>query len=1602
MKANKNLQRLLSILLSGAMIASAPMSAWADDFTDAAAQVESVQTEENTQDEVQQDAADADAADAVADTAEDVSSSEDAALQEDTQDDLQEETPEELETPEDQSQAEEPGDDSAAGFTDGDQAALSAGDTTEGTTDNNEKPAFKTIKFAWKTNMESETYIPIEPVVNGDKEYTITVPDQVYGYYIYVELNNDNYVAKHNTISWGKEVAEEVPNGKWKYILASGGAQSTPSDTVFVAGTSKEYKHEDDVNYTVHVVRSTSLDDISVAVDGEANDTLRPAFTPGTHDYRVSVPYDAQKIAVTTGPSSIRKNYKIEVNGTQVETKYENRKYRGTAELPIKWDSNDQMKITLKSIEPDESKKAVSEEYTLTLLRQTKGDTPRIGLQPDNVTAFDTQTRKLSVRATAGGTLSYQWYKNTENKNEGGTPVENGTEATLEMNGLVEDQEVAYYYCVVTNTTADGTKNSVISDTAKVTVNVDPTPTVSLSLADGSPIPAAGYNYDSDSKDLATFKATATSRAKDVTYEYLWRYGTEADTPDSDLDIMPGDCQSDTFTPILKDGMYYVTCEVSCKTPDNEYTTYDGYASQRIPVKITATRAEQLIIKKQPVNLECPVGGSFEWGALKVSLENGQIKGNVAYQWYESAEKDGTYTPVDGETSSMFYGLSQYTKEAGTRWLYCDVTNTVESSSGKTYTAVTKSDVISVTVYEGKKLEGLEGTGTESEPYLLGTTENLATVADYVNNKKEHFDNSFFKFTADVTLPENWAPIGTSESGFNGIIDGDGHLLTVPKGEKCLLGVTHGATLKNLNIYGEQIASAGVVEHYDIGTTISCDRVTLKSGTQTLESGFLGGYASGRDEISLTNCTVESGVIIGYDKKQSNIGSFGGEYNGTMLNCVSHATVYGVNYVGGICGNKGQTMGHYNLLYCIFDGTVEASGNYAGGISGGGYGGTRFGLDSAPNTPAVTIKNCYASGTVTGKNYVGGILGAEPGIVQCWSNGIGYIQYNKFTGTVTATDGTYVGGIVGYIHGLDKYMYINDNLYDCNAAKGIGFIKYIDTSCENPTEIEGIGYYSTKGGIPEKLPQGIAGVERADHNRTDDPMGADADKLAKSATKDEIGEAPIGQRVIMDLELSGDYKTTFYLGHDLDLTGMKITAKYNDGTTEDVPLDKVEITGYDKNVRGTQELKLEYNKFVKTLNVKVLKRTDGKISVTFSLLGDSIHDSDEDNTYHTLHAGNLDTWIEAKTYEVDANATVYDVFRQVLTENEYTWRNTAGNYVEGITPKGSDKELAEFTNGKFSGWMYTLNGVHPDLSVIQQYLEDNDVIVFHYTDYYPAEHEHKPAAAWSSDATGHWHECLDNWCPAVDNTEKDSYAEHTFDEGKITKKATYKADGVKTYTCTVCGYEKTESVPKLKCTKHTYTWKTTTKATVFKPAVQTGTCSKCGAKTTRSYGKKLTPTLKLNTTKFTLKVKQSTSKVKVTGLANGDSVKSWTSSNKSVAAVNSRGVITAGSRTGKAKITVTLKSGKKGYITVTVQKSVVKTVKITGVKSALTLTKGKSTTLKPVLSPFTAGEKITYASSNKNVAAVNSKGVITAKKKGTAVITVKSGTKKVTCKVTVK
>ena len=195
--------------------------------------------------------------------------------------------------------------------------------------------------------------------------------------------------------------------------------------------------------------------------------------------------------------------------------------------------------------------------------------------------------------------------------------------------------------------------------------------------------------------------------------------------------------------------------------------------------------------------------------------------------------------------------------------------------------------------------------------------------------------------------------------------------------------------------------------------------------------------------------------------------------------------------------------------------------------------------------------------------------------------------------------------------------------------------------------------------------------------------------------------------------------------------------------------------------------------------------------------------------------------------------------------------------------------------------------------------------------------------------------------------------------------------------------------------------KITKQPTVSKAGEKVFTCTICGKKMTKAYGKKLKATIKVNITSLVLQKKQSTKSVKVT-MANGDSVKSWKSSNNKIVTVDKKGVIKAQNKTGNAKITVTLKSGKSATVKVKVQKAKVKTTKLNNLKSKISLKKGKTVTLKPAVTPVTSQEKVTYKSSNKKIATVNTKGVIKGQKKGTVTITVQSGKCSKKIKVTVK
>ena len=279
---------------------------------------------------------------------------------------------------------------------------------------------------------------------------------------------------------------------------------------------------------------------------------------------------------------------------------------------------------------------------------------------------------------------------------------------------------------------------------------------------------------------------------------------------------------------------------------------------------------------------------------------------------------------------------------------------------------------------------------------------------------------------------------------------------------------------------------------------------------------------------------------------------------------------------------------------------------------------------------------------------------------------------------------------------------------------------------------------------------------------------------------------------------------------------------------------------------------------------------------------------------------------------------------------------------------------------------------------------------------------------------------------------------HTSGEWKVTKAATCTEAGKKVKNCTVCQKQLEEA--EIPATGHSYgSWQTVTAATCESAEVQKRTCA-CGASETRSYGSakghtsgewKVTKSatgskagvkeqycsvcgkkiasesiartkVTLNASSIPLQRKKSTTALKIKSYTKGDSVAQWTSDKPSIVSVNKKtGKLTA-KKNGKAVIMVTMKSGAKASCIVKVQSGTVKTTKLTVSKSAVTLKTQQTYTIKVSRTPITTQETVKFSSSNKKIATVSSKGKITAKKKGKATITVRSGKKYVKIKVTVK
>ena len=238
-----------------------------------------------------------------------------------------------------------------------------------------------------------------------------------------------------------------------------------------------------------------------------------------------------------------------------------------------------------------------------------------------------------------------------------------------------------------------------------------------------------------------------------------------------------------------------------------------------------------------------------------------------------------------------------------------------------------------------------------------------------------------------------------------------------------------------------------------------------------------------------------------------------------------------------------------------------------------------------------------------------------------------------------------------------------------------------------------------------------------------------------------------------------------------------------------------------------------------------------------------------------------------------------------------------------------------------------------------------------------------------------------------------------------TKKATCTASGENTYTCTHCNKTKTEQVP---ATGHKWsTWKKISDATVLKPQKQQRTCSLCHTSQTREYGSKLKSVMRTSCSSILLKTKQTTNALTVSGMAKGDYVSRVISGNTRIVRVtrytkDGKIQLTAQGRTGNTNVTIRLAGGAVKRINVKVQSGAVKTTAIRVSFTKATLKAGTKKTISTTVTPSTSQEKVTYTTSNKNIATVTANGIITARKRGTAKITVKSGNKKQLITITVK
>ena len=321
-----------------------------------------------------------------------------------------------------------------------------------------------------------------------------------------------------------------------------------------------------------------------------------------------------------------------------------------------------------------------------------------------------------------------------------------------------------------------------------------------------------------------------------------------------------------------------------------------------------------------------------------------------------------------GTCSTVTFGSTSYVVTAATTNIYYDPTN---------YTSPTTFSTLNV-------------PGTLNAFMLLNDVTQLQAVNNNLAGSYALGTNIDASATSGWTSGyggSGFTTLGTHNSGFTGTFDGLNHIITnltinTPTASYVgLFGETEtGSIIKNVGLINASISGKGYV-------------------------GSLVGANSG----SISN-SYATGSING-TSSFSDVGGLAGANYGSISNSYSTVNVSGSSgVVGGLVGFN-YKFGTVSNSYAT--GSVSVTGSYVGGL---------VGINN--NSFGGMVINSYATGKVTGNNYVGGLVGYNTG---------GNISNTYAVGSVSGS--SYVGGLVGKNYSGS----ISNNFYETNANwTGIG------------------------------------------------------------------------------------------------------------------------------------------------------------------------------------------------------------------------------------------------------------------------------------------------------------------------------------------------------------------------------------------------------------------------------------------------------------------------------------------------------------------------------------------------------------------------------------